>query len=239
MRNEDFLKMWNSIDEKYIDSAGRDLEKYRNRQSDNKSHRKSVWRNTLAAACTAVVFVGVFVVLINTGKIRLSTNGAGVSLDAGSSGLFFPISDEYQLGLNEETSGTISVNAAYGYEDNSTKIKRYEIGDKFGENAEITSAKSTFLVVDGNPVPIKQELTVKVNFLIEYSTAITENCLKELCLPSFGSGYKTNPLFKKRSDTNDNNSDSDYLMLITSINIIVDYSDKTITPFTHSTDIRE
>lgn len=241
MKNGDFLQMLNGIDEKYIDRAGKDLEKYRNRQRDNKkAHRKSVWKNIIAVAtCTAAAIFGVFAVIIGVGKIRFGSDSSGVSLNANSSGLVSPANDEYQLDLSENFSGEISVNAAYGYEDNSTKIKRYEIGDKFGENAEITSAKSTFSVVDGKPFPIKQELTVKVNFLIEYSTAITENCLKELCLPSFGSGFKTNPLFKKRTDTNDNNSDNDYLMQITTINIIVDYSDKTITPFTRSTDIRE
>lgn len=243
MRSEDFWQMWDGIDEKYIDRAGKDLEKYRNRQRDNKkAHRKSVWKNTLAAATyTAAAIFGVFAVIIGVGKIRLesSSDSSGVSLNANSSGLVSPVNDEYQLDLNENFSGEISVNAAYGYEDNSTKIKRYEIGDKFGENAEITSAKSTFSVIDGKPFPIKQELTVKVNYLIEYSTAITENCLKELNLPSFGSGFKINPLFSKRTNTNDNNSDNDYLMQITTINIIVDYSDKTITPFTHGTDIRE
>ncbi len=242
MRSEDFWQMWNGIDEKFIDNAGKDLEKYRNQQRDNKkAHRKSAWKNIIAVAtCTSAIF-GVFAVILGGGKIRLesSSDNSGVSLNANSSGLVSPVNDEYKLNLSENFSGEISVNAAYGYEDNSTKIKRYEIGDIFGENAEITSAKSIFLVVDGNPVLLKQELTVKVNFLIEYSTAITENCLNELCLPSFGSGFKTNPLFIKRTDPNDNNSDSDYLMQITTINITVDYSDKTITPFTHGTDIRE
>ena len=156
--------MLGGIDENFIDSAGKDLEQFRSGKSANslseKAHRKPVWKNVAtAAACTAAAIFGVFALLLGTGRIKLET-GAGVSLNASSGGLYFPITDDYQLDLCEETSGKISVNSAYGYAGNSEKIGRYEIGDRFGEAADITDAKSTFLIINENAILTEQELSL-------------------------------------------------------------------------------
>lgn len=156
------MQIFGGIDADFIDSAGKDLECFRSEKSSNslteKAHRKPVWKSiTAAAACTAAAIFGVFAVLLGTGRIRLET-GAGVSLNASSGGLFFPISEDYQLDLSEETAGKITVNSAYGYAENSEKIARFEIGEKFGETAEITDAKSTFLIINGSAILTEQKL---------------------------------------------------------------------------------
>ncbi len=230
MKNGEFLQMLNGIDEKYIDSAGRELENYRNQQKkDEKIHRKFAWKNmAAAAACTAVVFAGVFAVLINTGKIRFGSDGAGVSLDAASSGLYFPISDEYQLGLNEETSGTISVNAAYGYEDNSEKIKRYEIGDKFGENAEITDAKSTFLIINGNAILTEQEITLADERIFPVRLLNQYDSMTALGYPEFGEDFDFSIAYLNRIDISGLPENADIFTKDNSVRISVNYRKKTV-----------
>lgn len=156
--------MLSGIDERFIDSAGKALEQFRVEKSENSLHekacRKPVWKKaTTAAICTAAAIFGVFALLLGTGRIKLET-GAGVSLNASSGGLYFLINDDYQLDLSEETSGKISVNSAYGYAENSAKIGRFEIGEKFGETAEITDAKSTFLIINGNAILTEQALSL-------------------------------------------------------------------------------
>ena len=230
MKNGEFLHMLNGIDEKYIDSAGRELENYRNQQKkDEKNHRKFAWKNmAAAAACTAVVFAGVFAVLINTGKIRFGSDGAGVSLDAASNGLYFPISDEYQLGLNEETSGTISVNAAYGYEDNFEKIKCYEIGDKFGENAEITDAKSTFLIINGNAILTEQEITLADERIFPVRLLNQYDSMTALGYPEFGEDFDFSIDYLNRIDISGLPENADILTKENSVQISVNYSKKTV-----------
>ena len=156
------MQIFGGIDADFIDSAGKDLECFRSEKSANslteKAHRKPGWKSiTAAAACTAAAIFGVFAALLGTGRIRLET-GAGVSLNASSGGLFFPISEDYQFDLSEETAGKITVNTAYGYAENSEKIARFEIGEKFGETAEITDAKSTFLIINGSAILTEQKL---------------------------------------------------------------------------------
>lgn len=230
MKNGEFLHMLNGIDEKYIDSAGRELENYRNQQKkDEKNHRKFAWKNmAAAAACTAVVFAGVFAVLINTGKIRFGSDGAGVSLDAASNGLYFPISDEYQLGLNEETSGTISVNAAYGYEDNFEKIKCYEIGDKFGENAEITDAKSTFLIINGNAILTEQEITLADERIFPVRLLNQYDSMTALGYPEFGEDFDFSIDYLNRIDISGLPENADIFTKENSVQISVNYSKKTV-----------
>ncbi len=240
MKSEEFLSLLNDINEKYIDNAAEKLENYRefckNGAVPVRQDRKFAWRKVLTSVvCTAALVFGALSVVLNLSENAHRPNDSGVSIGASSENSNSLIKDKYGLIFDASFSGEISANAAYSFENDI--IKRYEVGDKFGENAEITSAKSTFLVVEGNPVLLKQELTIAVNYMLAYSTAITENCLNELDLPSFGSGFKTNPLFSRHTDKNDDNSDSDYLILFTTISIDVDYSDKTITPYTHNTGI--
>ena len=109
MKSEEFLQILSGIDEDFIDSVGKDLEHFRSGKSANslseKAHRKPVWKNVAAAAvCTAAAIFGVFALLLGTGRIKLES-GAGVSLNASSGGLYFPINEDYQLDLSEETSG--------------------------------------------------------------------------------------------------------------------------------------
>jgi len=222
--------MLSGINEKYIDGAGKELENYRNRQEKAaKNHRKIAWRNmAAAAACTAVVFAGVFAALINTGKIKLGSNGAGVSLDAASSGLYFPISDEYQLGLNEETSGIISVNAAYGYEENFKKIKRYEIGDKFGEYAKITSAKSTFLIIGGNAILTEQEITLTDERIFPVRLLSGYDSMTALGYPQFGGDFDFSVDYLNPIDISGAPEYADIMAKVNSVRISVNYSKKNV-----------
>lgn len=227
------MQIFGGIDENFIDSAGKDLEQFRSGKSANllseKAHRKPVWkRAAAAAACTAAAIFGVFALLFGTGKIKLET-GAGVSLNASSGGLYFPINDDYQLDLSKETSGKISVNSAYGYSDNSEKIGRFEIGEKFGETAEITDAKSTFLIINGNAILTAQELslTEKRRLCIPAKTDKID-VMTALGYPSFGENFDFTIELFRGDNVVDLPEKGEVYARASEVQILADYTSKTV-----------
>ena len=232
MKSEDFLQMLGGIDDKFIGSAGIDLERFRGEKSANllseKAHRKPVWKNiTAAAACTAAAIFGVFALLLGTGRIKLET-GAGVSLNASSGGLYFPISDDYQLDLREETSGKITVNSAYGYAENSEKIARFEIGEKFGETAEITEAKSTFLIINGSAILTEQELSLtEESWLCIPAKRDKIDVLTAFGYPSLGDDFDFIIEIWRGENVVDLPEDSEIYARASEVRILADYTGKT------------
>lgn len=228
--------MLNDIDDDYIESAGRDLEHYRGAKSNSfineKTHRKSVWRKAAAAAlCTAAAIFGVFALLLGTGRIKLETgsDGAGVSLNASSSGLYFPISDEYQLNLNEDVSGNITVNSAYGYEENSEKIRRYEIGEKFGETAEITAAKATFLIINKNAILTAQEISLSEEHLFQIPVNSDKiDIMTALGYPSFGDDFSFTIEITHGDNAVNLPESGEFYVKAEEVGIYADYGSKTV-----------
>lgn len=225
--------MLGGIDEDFIDSAGKDLEQFRSEKSVNslsgKAHRKSIWiRATAAAACTAAAIFGVFALLFGTGKIKLET-GAGVSLNASSGGLYFPINDDYQLDLSVETSGRITVNSAYGYAGNSTKIQRFEIGEKFGETAEITDAKATFLIINGNAILTEQELSLLEESRLRIPAKSEKiDIMTALGYPSFGENFEFTIELLRGDNAVDLPENGEVYARASEVQILADYTSKTV-----------
>lgn len=224
--------MLGGIDDKFIDSAGKDLERFRGEKSANslseKTRRKPVWKNVAAAAaCTAAAIFGVFALLLGTGRIKLET-GAGVSLNASSGGLYFPISDDYQLDLSEETSGKITVNSAYGYAENSEKIARFEIGEKFGETAEITDAKSTFLILNGSAILTEQTLSLtEEGWLCIPAKRDKIDVLSALGYPSLGDNFEFTIELWRGENAVDLPENNEVYARASEVRIFADYTRKT------------
>lgn len=225
--------MLGGIDERFIDSAGKDLEQFRSGKSANslseKAHRKPVWKSVAAAAaCTAAAIFGAFALLFGTGRIKLE-KGAGVSLNASSGGLFFPINEEYQLDLNEETSGRITVNSAYGYAENSEKIGRYEIGEKFGETAEITDAKSTFLIINGNAILTEQELSLSEERRLRIPAKSDKiDVMTALGYPSLGDNFEFTIELWRGENAVDLPEKGEVYARASEVQIFADYGSKTV-----------
>lgn len=225
--------MLSGIDEKFIDSAGKDLEHFRGEKSANslseKPCRKPVWKKaTMAAACTAAAIFGVFALLLGTGRIKLET-GAGVSLNANSDGLYFPIKDDYQLDLSEETSGRITVNFAYGYAENSEKIGRFEIGEKFGETAEITDAKSTFLIINGNAILTAQELSLSEERRLRIPAKTEKiDVMTALGYPSLGDDFDFTIELLRGDNAVDLPETGEVYARTSEVQIFADYTSKTV-----------
>lgn len=225
--------MLSGIDENFIDSAGKDLERFRGEKSANslsgKAQRKPVWKNVAAAAaCTAAAIFGVFALLLGTGRIKLET-GAGVSLNASSGGLYFPISDDYQLDLSEETSGRITVNSAYGYAENSEKIGRYEIGEKFGETAEITDAKSTFLIINGNAILTEQELLLSEKRWIRIPAKSDKiDVMTDFGYPSLGENFDFTIELWRSENAVDLPENGEVYARASEVQIFADYGSKSV-----------
>lgn len=233
LRSEDFLQMLGGIDEDFIDSVGKDLEHFRSGKSANslseKAHRKPVWKNVAAAAvCTAAAIFGVFALLLGTGRIKLES-GAGVSLNASSGGLYFPINEDYQLDLSEETSGRISVNSAYGYAENSEKIGRFEIGEKFGETAEITDAKSTFLIINGNAILTEQEISLSEKRWLRLPAKTDKiDVMTALGYPSLGGDFEFTIELLRGENAVDLPEKGEVYARASEVQIIADYGSKTV-----------
>lgn len=196
----------------------------------HKSYRKQI---VGAAACIAVVFVGVFALIVNIGKLNIAKNpesSSGIILSGNSNNAPTDTHDVYGLNTDKNMSGGITVNYAYGYENNSDKPTRYEIGDKFGSEAEIISAKSTFLITDGKPVLLKQELTLAVDYEVSAENAATDKCLTGLDIPDFGEGFQVIPLISYFPILTSDSNTAEILYRIKTLDIIVDCGKKTITP---------
>lgn len=227
------MQMLGGIDERFIESAGKDLEQFRSGKSANslseKAHRKPIWKSVAAAAaCTAAAIFGAFALLFGTGRIKLET-GAGVSLNASSGGLFFPINDEYQLDLNEETSGRITVNSAYGYAENSEKIGRYEIGEKFGEAAEITDAKSTFLIINGSAILTEQELSLSEERRLRIPAKSDKiDVMTALGYPSLGDNFEFTIELWRGENAVDLPEKGEVYARASEVQIFADYGSKTV-----------
>lgn len=224
--------MLSSIDESFIEDAGKDLERFRSEKSANtlneKAHRKPIWKKATAAAACSAAILGVFVLLFVTGRIKLET-GAGVSLNANSSGLYFPINDEYQLDLNEETSGRITVNSAYGYAENSEKIGRYEIGEKFGETAGITDAKSTFLIINGNVILTAQELSLSEERWLRIPAKLDKiDVITALGYPSLGGDFEFTIELWRGDNAVDLPETGEVYAKASEVQIFADYTSKTV-----------
>ena len=202
MNDEKFVQIFGGIDEKYIREANEDMNFWLESQEGEvvraDGSRRFPWRTVIASvACTAAALFGVFVLMLNVGKIRV--------IDSPESSVNSPAQIGATPALPDDA--VLYDEAAYAYEGESSVLKRYAVGDKFGENTVIKSAKATYKIVDGKPVLQKQEIVLDGE--LEYKSEMGEwigeardehnNLLwididiegaAELILPRFGDGFK-------------------------------------------------
>lgn len=228
MKSEDFLNLLNNINEKYIENATEKLEYYRQIQAKGivyvKQDRKFAWREVLTSViCTSAVIFGVFSVVLNLFENTHKPNDSGVSIGASSENSNPLIKDKYGLIFDANFSGEISVNAAYSFENDI--IKRYEVGDKFGDFCEISKAKSTFDVTKGNAILKEQQISLNTDFIC--SVEVLED-FAAVNLPNFGDDFTYNV---ELADTiSDPQGEGENLYAETSaVSITVKYDQKTVT----------
>ena len=193
----------------------------------------------MTAACTAAVMTGVFV-LLNAGivgKIEIiegpASSGAELSNSSGSNSIELPEfpSETY---LYEE--------AAYAYDQSAPYVlKRYEVGDMFGEH-RILNAKTTYKVVDGKHIRQKQEITVEGSFLFDLSKChfstdknayleITVGTLMKIGIPQFSKDFDADMVTCYPTDGRKTTVDGVTNIGFTALSITVDYEAKTITVY--------
>ena len=198
------------IDSKYIEKASEDLffrqELQKGISVPLDYSRKFFWKTvTASVACTAAALFGVFVVLLNVGKIGIMESPE--SSDNSHAQSDVPPELPADAVLYDE--------AAYAYEWDNGELRRYAVGDKFGENTTIASAKATYKSVNGKPVLQKQEIVLdgelqykmegeifiskdENNGVIWFSINIGE--VKELGLPQFGDSLEIKTIYCSIAD---------------------------------------
>lgn len=246
MDNKTFLRIFGEIDDKYIQQANEDVNYWEESQigisvrPDNT--RRSAWRAAiLSAACTAAVMIGVFALLLNLGIVG-KVGEIEIAEDPASPGAVLRSSSEDQTGVFSDIPVVTFLyeEAAYAYGDsNSDMLKRYEVGDLFGEHRLLSAKNTYYKLSDGIQIRTKQEITVGGRFLFDLSEVhysadglayleISVGELMKLGLPSFSKDFAEDMLSyyppNSRSSTDDTTN-----VGFTELNITVDYVVKTVT----------
>lgn len=241
MKNEELFQILGGIDSKFIEKASEDLAFWQESQKgirvriDNSI--KFSWKTVIAsAACTAAVLIGVFVLLLNIGKIGIIDSPASSGAEISNS------SESPSIVLPESPSDTVLFEeAAYAYEVNDlNNLKRYEVGDRFGEYSEILTAKTTYKISDGTSVIQKQEITVRGRFVFQleknsYKTdgstyiGIQAGRTNELGLPIFAGNFHIEPIYFPMTDENTHGEGSTVRVTLLNMIITVDYEAESIT----------
>ena len=155
MNDDIFVQIFSGLDEEFVGEANEDMNFWLESQKGvvvrADGSRRFPWRTVIASvACTAAALFGVFVLMLNVGKIRV--------IDSPESSVNSPAQSDVTPDLPADA--VLYDEAAYAYEGDSSLLKRYAVGDKFGENTVIKSAKATYKSVDGKPVLLKQEIVL-------------------------------------------------------------------------------
>ena len=235
MNDDIFVQIFGGIDEKYIREANEDMNFWLESQEGEvvraDGSRRFPWRTVIASvACTAAALFGVFVLMLNVGKIRIT--------DTTESSVNSPAQSGVTPALPADA--VLYDEAAYAYENGSSFLKRFAVGDKFGENATIASAKATYKSVDGKAVLQKQEIILngEVYFITgTYETNenddvirldIDVGLIKDLGLPHFGDDFEIQPI---EIAITDENTHDGLTVCVSFINpkITVDHDTKIIT----------
>ena len=199
MNDDIFVHIFSGLDEEFVSEANEAMNFWLGSQEGEvvraDGSRRFPWRTVIASvACTAAALFGLFVLMLNVGKIGI--------IDSPESSVNSPA----QSGATPDlpADAVLYDEAAYAYEGGSSFLKRYAVGDKFGENTTIKSAKATYKSVDGKPVLQKQEIVLDGELEdrmegIGYASSESDNQLsiythidglEELMLPSFGDGFE-------------------------------------------------
>ena len=236
MNGKELFELLNDFDDKIVKEAGEKLILWREAQKGeivraDGSHRFP-WRAVIASvACTAAALFVVFVLLLYIGKIGVVNNPASSI-------------SEPNISLDNQSSVMTDVffeEAAYAYEgEDLEELKRYEAGDKLGENVRIASAKTTYKISDGTPVMQKQEVVLEGYVDIEKDLWYCESDgttfinpriyrMNELGLPFFAMDFEIKPIYCALTDKNTHGEGSFVHITLIEPRITVDYESKSIT----------
>lgn len=242
MDNKTFLRLFGEIDDKYIQQANEDvdywLEAQRGISVRPDDTRRPFFRTVImTAACTAAVMLGVFALLMNlgiVGKIEIIEGPASTGVEISNS------SDSQGIELPEFPSETyLYEEAAYAYEDSySDVLKRYEVGDMFGEH-RLLSAKTIYRITDGVQIRQKQEIIVEGRVIFDLSKChfttdgtayldITVGSLVKLGLPRISKNFDADMLSYYPPNSRPYIFDETMSIGFTELKIVADYEEKTI-----------
>lgn len=235
MKNEELFHILGGIDSKFIEKASEDLAFWQESQKGIRvridNSRKFSWKTVIASvACTAAAMFGIFVLFLNVGKIGI--------IDSPASSVSEP--DSSSESQSNVMPDVFFEEAAYAFRYEFDMLQRYEIGDKFGENATIISAKTTYKNVDGRTALQKQEIVLDGRFSIEMDSQSYETDgstfvnihvgrMNELGLPFFGSNFDIEPIHCVLNGENTIGEDSIAHIALLDPIITVDYESESIT----------
>lgn len=216
MNKDELFKLLENLDDDYVAEAGDKLARHYSRR------RKSLpfGAVTAMAACVAAfAMIGILILFKtnaistqppNSGEISLS-NSEGISID-----------------LTKENEFEITLNAAFAYDEETGKLKRYEVGENFGKHTTIKSAAATYLF-SGSEIRLKkQEMVLTCDSQVIYNAIVPPDaCIMiygSFELPSFGDGFLI--IHDKPDEENPNEGVITYDR--SDIELTVDYETKTI-----------
>lgn len=211
INKDELFKLLENLDDNYVAEAGDKLARYYSAKK-----RNSFPVGTVAMAACAAIFVAV-VILFKTNTIMWLPSNSGDVLPSDSNGV--------SLDLTKEKEFEITLNAAFAY-DESGKLKRYEVGDKFGKFTTLKSAAATYLCTESEKRLKKQALTLSHDAHIVFGN-IEDSYNKlydSLSLPSFGDEFLI--IYDKPDEENPNEGVIIYER--SDIKLTVDYETKTI-----------
>lgn len=201
MNDEKFLQIFSGVDDEIISQANEDINFWLKSQEVIVVHadgsRKFFRRKVIASvACIAAALIGVFVLLLNIGKIRMTDRSAS----------------SRQIGVPADA--VLFEEAAYAYEGGNNILKRYKAGDKFGKNVTIMSAKATYKIYDGKAVLQKQKIVLNGHLDFKMNVISFErdenndvilliiniNTMEELGLPRLGDDLEIQTIYRAIED---------------------------------------
>lgn len=214
MNKDELFKLLENLDDDYVAEAGDKLARY----YSVKNRKRIPFGATAAMAACAAVFAAV-VILFKTNTIpSLPSNSGEVSLS----------NSDVSIDLTKEKEFEITLNAAFAYDENTGKLKRYEVGEDFGKYTSIKSAASTYLCSGSGTRLKKQEITLTSDAQVIFDNIddpeVNITVYASLELPSFGDGFLI--IYDKPDEENPNEGVITYER--SDIELTVDYETKTI-----------
>lgn len=214
MNKDELFKLLENLDDDYVAEAGDKLARY----YSVKNRKRIPFGATAAMAACAAVFAAV-VILFKTNTIpSLPSNSGEVSLS----------NSDVSIDLTKEKEFEITLNAAFAYDENTGKLKRYEVGEEFGKYTTIKSAAATYLHSERETRLKKQEIVLMCDAHVIFNdTDDPEGNIEmydTLGLPSFGDGFLI--VYDKPNEETHNEGVITYER--SDIELTVDYETKTI-----------
>lgn len=180
MNKDELFKLLENLDDNYVAEAGDKLARY----YSPRNRKRFPFGAAAAMAACAAVFVAV-VILFKTNVIP--------TLPFNSSEISSGTSEGVSIDLTEEKNFEFTLNAAFAYDEETGKLKRYEVGENFGKYTAIKSAAATYIRSESETRLKKQEIALTCDAHVIFNdTDDPEGNIEmydTLGLPSFGDGF--------------------------------------------------